>query len=61
MPEHHPSYLHNYNNNEIKCNFVEDCENFKFPILQEYYSHDPLLCDDETQIGDAVTSTNRRR
>ncbi len=60
MSDHQPGYLNNYNNNdEIKNNFVQDCENFKFPnLLQEYYS-DPMSPDEELQP--AVTSTNRRR
>jgi hypothetical protein len=60
MSDHQPGYLNNYNNNdEIKNNFVQDCENFKFPnLLQDYYS-DPMSPDEEIQP--AVTSTNRRR
>ena len=60
MSDHQPGYLNNYNNNdEIKNNFVQDCENFKFPnLLQDHYS-DPMSPDEEIQP--TVTSTNRRR
>ncbi len=51
------AYSNHYNNNEIKNNFVQDCENFKFPILQDFY--DQQIIADET-ISD-VTSTKRRK
>jgi hypothetical protein len=51
------AYPNHYNNNEIKNNFVQDCENFKFPILQDFY--DQQIIADET-ISD-VTSTKRRK